>query len=255
MAGDRMSAAPRLRVFDTPEELAQRLADWMAARLSARSGRIALCLSGGTTPQRLYELLGAAPRRQQIPWPRTHCFWGDERLVPHDDSRSNFRMAREALLQHVPIPPDNVHPVPAERTNAAQAAAAYERVLKGFYGAAALDAARPLFDLTLLGLGEDGHIASLFPKSPALAEIDKWAVAAAGPDAVERITLTYPALASSAATVLLVAGAHKGAVLSRLRAGDPALPATHLRPVGDLFYFTDRAAAAAPAPAPAFSGE
>lgn len=248
-----MSAAPDLRVFDTPEDLAQRLADWMVTRIgaAARSGRVALCLSGGATPRRLYELLGAAPRRERLPWPRIHCFWGDERFVPHDDPRSNFRMAHEALLRHVPIPADNIHPIPTERGSAAAAAAAYERVLKGFYGADALDAVRPLFDLTLLGLGEDGHIASLFPNSPTLAETEKWVAPAVGPGAVDRVTLTYPALASSAATVLLVAGERKGAVLSRLRAGDPALPATHLRPVGELLYFTDRAAA----PAPAFSGE
>ena len=248
MAGDRMSAAPSLRVFDTPEELAQRLADWIVERIGARSGRTALCLSGGATPQRLYELLGAAPRRDRIPWARTHCFWGDERFVPSDDARNNFRMAREALLQHVPIPADNIFAIPTDRGSAADAAAEYERTLKRFYRADALEPGRPLFDLTLLGLGEDGHIASLFPNSPALAETQQWAVPVSGQGgAVDRVTLTYPALASSAATVFLVAGERKRAVLSRLRAGDPALPAAHLRPAGEFLLFADRAAAAAPA--------
>ena len=244
-----MSAAPELRVFDTPDELAQRLADWIVERIGARTGRIALCLSGGKTPQRLYELLGAAPHRDRMPWARTHCFWGDERFVPHDDSRSNFRMARDALLQNVSIPAENVHAVPTDRETPAAAASEYERTLKRFYSADQLDAARPLFDLTLLGLGEDGHIASLFPDSPALAETDKWVAPVTGQDSVDRVTLTYPALASSAATVFLVAGERKRDALFRLRAGDPALPAAHLHPAGQFLLFADRAAAA-----PAFSG-
>lgn len=239
----------RIAVFDTPEELAQRLADWIVARIGERAGRVALCLSGGTTPRRLYELLGIAPRRERLPWARTHCFWGDERFVPNDDSRSNFHMAHQALLAHVPIPAQNIHAVAVDRGSAAEAAAAYERVLKEFYGADALDVARPLFDVTLLGLGEDGHIASLFPNSPALAETDRWAVPVTGHGAVDRVTLTYPVLASSTIAIVLVAGEGKRAVLSRLRAGDPALPATHLRPAGEFLLFADRAAAAAPAPA------
>jgi 6-phosphogluconolactonase len=250
MAGDRMSAAPELRVFDTPEDLAQRLADWIVDRIGGEPDRIAQCLSGGTTPRRLYELIGTAPRADRIPWARTHCFWGDERFVSADDSRSNSRMAREALLQHVPIPAENIHAVPTDRGSAANAAAEYEQTLKRFYGADALKPGRPLFDLTLLGLGEDGHIASLFPNSPALAETRRWVVPVTGQGAVERVTLTYPALASSAATVLLVAGERKRAALSRLFAGNPALPATQLRPAGEFWLFADRAAAAAPA----FSG-
>ena len=237
----------RIAVFDTPEELAQRLADWIVTRIGERAGRVALCLSGGTTPRRLYELLGVAPRRERLPWARIHCFWGDERFVPDNDARSNFHMAHQALLAQVPIPAQNIHAVPVDRGSAAEAAAAYARVLKEFYGAAALDPARPLFDLTLLGLGEDGHIASLFPSSSALAETDKWAVPVTGRGLVDRVTLTYPVLASSAVTIVLVAGEGKRAVLSRLRAGDPALPATHLRPAGEFLLFTDRAAAAAPA--------
>jgi 6-phosphogluconolactonase len=240
MADDRMKVA----VFDTPETVAQRLADWVVARLGEGSGRVALCLSGGSTPRRLYELLGAPSRRDPLPWARMHCFWGDERFVPRDDSRSNFRMAREALLRHVPIPAQNIHAIPVDLASAAQAAAAYERQLKEFYGAETLDVSRPLFDLTLLGLGEDGHIASLFPDSPALAETQRWVLPVSGHGAVERVTLTYPVLASSAAAVFLVTGEPKRAVLARLRAGDAALPATHLHPAGELLLFADRAAAA-----------
>lgn len=247
------AAAPDLRVFDTAEQLAQRLADWIVERIGAEPGRLALCLSGGTTPKRLYELLGAAPRRDRLPWAQLHCFWGDERFVPHDHPDSNFRMAHDALLRHVPIPAENIHAVPTDRASAADAAAEYERMLKRFYGAQEIDPARPLFDLTLLGLGEDGHIASLFPNNPALAETRQWAVPVAGQGALERISLTYPVLASSAFTVFLVAGERKRAALSRFLAGDPALPATHLRPVGEFFCLADRAAE--PVLAPALSGE
>jgi len=247
------AGAPEFRVFDTAEQLSQRLADWIVEHIGAEPDRVALCLSGGTTPQRLYELLGAAPRRDRLPWARLHCFWGDERLVPHDSPQSNFRMTHDALLQHVSIPAENIHAVPTDRGSAAAAAAEYQRTLKRFYGAQQIDPARPLFDLTLLGLGEDGHIASLFPNSPALAETRRWAVPVAGQGTLERISLTYPALASSAFTVFLVAGERKRAALSRLLAGDPALPATHLRPVGEFFLLADRAAA--PTAAPAFSGE
>ena len=237
------AAAPDLRVFDTAEQLAQRLADLIVEHIGAEPGRLALCLSGGTTPKRLYELLGAAPRRDRLPWAQLHCFWGDERFVPHDHPDSNFRMAHDALLRHVPIPAENIHAVPTDRASAADAAAEYERMLKRFYGAQEIDPARPLFDLTLLGLGEDGHIASLFPNSPALAETRQWAVPVAGQGALERISLTYPVLASSAFTVFLVAGERKRAALSRFLAGDPALPATHLRPVGEFFCLADRAVA------------
>ena len=244
-----MSAAPQCRVFAAPEALANEVADWIAERARGSSHRFALCLSGGTTPRRVYELL-AAPRRRDVPWQRTHWFWGDERFVPHDDARSNFHMASEALLRHVPVPPANIHAIPTEQTTPGEAARAYEATLKRFYGAETLAAGRPLFDLTLLGLGEDGHTASLFPNSAALAESERWVVPVSGPDALERITLTYPALASSAATAFLVVGTSKRAVLERALAGDATLPAARLRPAGALYWFADRAAA----PMPAHSG-
>ena len=211
MAADHMSvsAASQTRIFDTPEQLAQQAADWIVEQASKSRTRFALCLSGGETPQRLYELLATPAYRARIPWDRTHCFWGDERVVPHDDSRSNFHMAWEALLRHVPIPAENIHAIPTERMGPAAGAAAYAATLKRFYGADTLDAGRPLFDLTLLGLGEDGHIASLFPGSPALAETERWAVAVIGETPPDRITLTYPVLASSNVTAFLVAGERK----------------------------------------------
>jgi 6-phosphogluconolactonase len=253
MAGDRMSGdgAPQGRVFATAEDLAQGVADWIVERARQSRSRFAICLSGGETPRRLYELLAEPERCARFPWQRAHFFWGDERFVPRDDPRSNFHMAWQALLQRVPVPPDNIHAIPTERTSAEAGAADYQAVLARFYGAQALHAEQPLFDLTLLGLGEDGHTASLFPGSPALAESRRWAIAVADASALDRITLTYPALASSAAVAFLVAGERKRAVLTRVRAGDASLPAARLHPVGSLFWFVDRAAAAMPA----FSGE
>ena len=119
----------------------------------ARRCIFAVCLSGGSTPQRLYELLAGPPYRDKFPWSRTHWFWGDERFVPHDDALSNYRMVREALLSRAPIPAINIHPIPTEGISPEKAAAAYERELKSFYGAEHLDPARPLFDVNLLGLG------------------------------------------------------------------------------------------------------
>ena len=250
MAADRMTTAtfPQEHTFATPEELARHVADWIVARARASSERFAICLSGGSTPKRLYELLAAPARMAQFPWQRTHWFWGDERFVPHDDPQSNFRMVAEALLRHAPVAAANVHAIPTGGVSAQACAAEYETVLKRFHAAQAPDGERPLFDLTLLGLGEDGHIASLFPGSHALAETRRWVVPVVGESSVDRITLTFPALEKSRVTAFLVVGGRKRAVLTRVRAGDAALPATRLRSAGEVFWFTDRAAVpAAPA--------
>lgn len=240
-------SAPQSCVFATPDDLAQAAADWLVERALQSRQRFALCLSGGETPRRLYELLAAPARSARFPWQRTHFFWGDERFVPHRDPRSNFLLAWQALLNRVPVPAENIHAIPTEQISAEAGALEYETVLKRFYGAQTFEAGRPLFDLTLLGLGEDGHTASLFPGSPVLAESRRWAVAVTGGGMLDRITLTYPALASSAAAAFLVTGARKRAVLVRVRAGDPALPAARLQPAGPVFWFVDRAAAAMPA--------
>jgi len=247
MAADHMSTASQTHMFDTPEQLAQQAADWIIEQASKSGARFALCLSGGETPERLYELLATPAHRARMPWNRTHCFWGDERVVPHADERSNFHMAWEALLRHVPIPAANIHAIPTEQMSPAAGAAAYATTLKRFYGADTPEADRPLFDLTLLGLGEDGHIASLFPGSPALLETERWAVAVMGETPPDRITLTYPVLASSKVTAFLVTGERKRDALARVRAGDPALPASRLQTAGAIHWFIDRAAAATPA--------
>jgi 6-phosphogluconolactonase len=233
---------PSVEVFPDREALARRAADVLLDAVKATQGRCAIALSGGSTPKGLYELLAQTPYRDSVPWNRTHLFWGDERFVPPTDPRSNFRMAREALLSHVPIPAANVHPIPTEGMTPEDAARAYERTLKSFHGAETLDPKRPLFDVNLLGLGEDGHIASLFPGTNALSERERWVVAVTDGPPEPRITLTYPALESSRLVLFLITGAAKAAIFARVRNGDQALPATRLRPTGRLVWLADAAA-------------
>ena len=154
----------------------------------------------------------------------------------------NYKMTRDALLSKVPIPEENVCPVQTGLATAADAARAYEATLKTFYGKSTLDIPRPLFAVTLLGLGEDGHTASLFPGTDALAERRLWVTTVIGAKPEPRITMTYPVLESSAATIFLVAGAGKRDILSRLLAHDPALPASKVDPQGTFMVFCDEAA-------------
>jgi 6-phosphogluconolactonase len=234
----------QLETIADPEALARHVAGWLVAAAVQSDGAFAVALSGGSTPRRLYELLASPPHRQAFPWERTHWFWGDERFVPHDSPASNYRMVREAMLAGAPVPPANVHPVLTEGLAPDEAALSYEQELKRFYGASILSADRPLFDVTFLGLGPEGHIASLFPGTAILKERTRWVGAVIGAKAEPRITLTYPALESSREIAFLVAGAAKRAVLEQLLRGDPELPAAHLHPVhGTLRIFVDRAAA------------
>lgn len=235
-------ATPSLDVSPDAASLAARLADWLVHRIEETTGRFALNLSGGSTPKRLYELLATEIYRRKIDWERVHVFYGDERFVPSDHPDSNYKMTRDALFSKVPIPEENINPIPTGLATAADAARAYETTLKTFYGKATLDIARPLFAVTLLGLGEDGHTASLFPGTDALNERRLWATAVTGAKPEPRITLTYPVLESSAATIFLVAGAGKRDILTRLLAHDPALPATKVDPRGTFMVFCDEAA-------------
>jgi 6-phosphogluconolactonase len=240
--GTSVAPDPQLEILADPEVLSVRVADWLLDAVMAAEGVVAIALSGGSTPRRLYERLAGSPYRDRFPWRRTHWFWGDERFVPHDDARSNQRMAREALLSLVPIPIANIHPILTEGLSPDRAAAAYEQTLKAFYGAETLDPARPLFDVTFLGLGTDGHVASLFPETDVLAMRDRWVAAVAVGEGERRITLTYPAVESSRRVAVLVAGAEKRAILGRLLHGDDSLPAVHLHPNGRLWIFGDAAA-------------
>ncbi len=228
--------------LDDPEIMARRVAEWIIDLANAKQDKFGICLSGGSTPQLFYRHLAEPGYRDRFPWPRAHWFWGDERFVPQDDALSNYRMVREALLSRAPISPANIHAIPTDGIVPDAVASAYERELKKFYGAERLNPARPLFDINLLGLGEDGHTASLFPGSPVLAERTKWVSAVIGAKPEARITLTYPALNSSAHAAFLVTGKDKRAIFGRLRRGDDSLPASGIHPTGTLWLFSDKAA-------------
>jgi 6-phosphogluconolactonase len=221
--------------------VARRVAEWVLERALATPGRFSWCLSGGSTPKTTYGLLAREPFRSRFPWDRTHVFFGDERFVPHDHPDSNYRMAREAMLSKVPLPEAQVHPWQTDG-NPERSALHYADTLKRFYGTDTLDPARPLFDVMFLGLGEDGHTASLFPGVAALQERARWTAAVIGAKPEPRLTLTYPALDSSRVVAFIANGEGKRAILARALAADTALPAVGVHPVGELRWFTDKAA-------------
>ena len=223
-----------------PASLAEAAAGWMVQRFNAQPGRLALSLSGGSTPKLLYETLARPPFRDQMPWDRIHAFWGDERFVPTADPRSNTAMVRTALLDHVPIPPGNIHPVPTDGVSPEEAARQYEATLREFSGG---DLTKPLFDLVLLGLGTNGHTASLFPGEAVVNERTAWAAPVTPPGEPTRITLTWPPLESCRDAAFLVCGADKRDVVARVRAGDTGLVASHYQPAGTLHWWLDAAAA------------
>ena len=240
--GSFMTPAPAVDVAENAEALAGVVARFVAAAISNAAERFGLCLSGGSTPKRVYELLGTGALGVCPDWPKLHLFWGDERFVPMDHPDSNFRMAREAFIDHVAIPPSQIHPILTEAGTPEKTAALYEETLQGFYGSKTLDPRRPLFGMTLLGLGEDGHIASLFPGTKALEERDAWVTPVFGAKPEPRISLTYPALESSREILFVVSGAKKRDILSRVLANDMTLPAARLATRGTIRIFADRAA-------------
>jgi 6-phosphogluconolactonase len=220
--------------------LAKAAAERVVARIAVNVGRVAICLAGGSSPKQLYQLLATEAYRSQIPWHRVHWFVGDERFVPATDPLSNIAMMRDAFLDRC-APAANIHPIPTDSADPKEAAHRYERQLKSFYGADELDLARPLFDVVLLGVGPDGHTASLFPGTAVLEERARWVAAVLGAKDEARITLTYPALESSRHVAFLVAGPEKRSVLASLRRGDVALPAARLQPAGTLRILADAA--------------
>jgi 6-phosphogluconolactonase len=235
-------AIGRVEILPDPLALARHVAEWMTAAALAATGDFRVSLSGGSTPKTLFELLASDEFRGRFPWSRASWYWGDERFVPHDHPDSNFRMTREAMLAKAPVPRENIHPVPTDGSPE-DAALRYERTLQQAYGAKTLDPARPLFDITLLGLGTDGHTASLLPGEPALNERRRWVVAVSHGRPEVRITMTFPVIESSRRVAFLVAGREKAPIFRTIRAGDSDLPAAQVRPVGELFWFVDRAAA------------
>ena len=208
-----------------------------------KRGRFSIALSGGHTPARMYEFWATKPYRDQTPWDRVHLFWGDERYVAHDDSLSNFRMTRETLISHVPIPAANVHPIPTVSAPPEKSAAAYEKELRDYFGAEP-----PEFDLQLMGIGPEGHTASLFPDSSALEEKQRWVLPVEVPATPpRRITLTLVVINRARNTFFLVAGRDKTPIISALRAEPDAklskYPAGRVQPPGPVHWFLDQAAA------------
>jgi 6-phosphogluconolactonase len=231
-----------IRVADAAA-LAQAAADQVVARIAENSARIAICLAGGSSPKKLYELLATDPYRDKIPWDRTHWFIGDERFVPAEDSRNNMAMARKILLDSF-APASHIHPIPTDDGSPDESALHYERKLKSFYGSERLDDIRPLFDLVLMGVGPDGHTASIFPGYPAMQESDRWVVGVPQANVepfVPRVTLTLPALGSCREMLFEVSGSAKRAILTRVLGGEN-LPAARARSRGETVFLVDQAA-------------
>jgi 6-phosphogluconolactonase len=229
------------------DDLAHKAAEqWItiAAAAITASGRFAVALSGGSTPKILYSLLATPEFRKRIEWNHVHLFWGDERCVPPDHAESNFRMVREALLSKIDLAPENIHRMSGEK-DPATAAVEYEHQLRNFFLG---KTAAPRFDLVLLGLGEDGHTASLFPGSTALKETERW-VATSYVERLHahRLTLTLPVINAAAQVSFLVAGESKSAIVEALLGNDshpPEYPADQVRPMtGKLTWFVTQDAA------------
>jgi 6-phosphogluconolactonase len=238
------SPAPinRIVVAD-PVALADAAAKRLMARIEANRDRIAICLTGGSSPKQLYRLLASEAYSKRIPWNRVHWFIGDERFVSPADPLNNMAMARGIFLDRF-APKDHIHPILTDVATPDQSAERYERELKSFYGADDLDPARPLFDLVLMGIGPDGHTASLFPKYPAVNETKRWVVGV--PQAhvdpfVPRVSLTLPTLASCREMLFELAGHEKRAILARLST-DESLPANRARSLGETVLLVDQAA-------------
>jgi 6-phosphogluconolactonase len=223
--------------------LVRAAADRIMTRIAGNGDRVAICLTGGSSPKQLYQLLATEAYRSQIPWQRVHWFIGDERFVPSDDPLNNMGMARRTFLD-LCAPAANVHPIPTDTADPEQAARLYERELQSFYGAHQLDSARPLFDVVLMGVGPDGHTASLFPDYPAIEETERWVVGV--PKAhvepfVPRVTLTLPVLNSCREMLFEVAGAEKRAILTRVLTSEN-LPASRAHSIGETIWLVDMAA-------------
>jgi 6-phosphogluconolactonase len=222
--------------------VAGKVAHWLLELALKAKDRFTVSLSGGSTPKLLYQTLAEKKIADQMPWEIIHWFWGDERFVSKKDPMSNFHMVEDAMLSKVPIPAANIHAINTEVKEPDRAAALYEKELKSFYGSDKLDPEKPLFDVTLLGLGPDGHTASLFPGTHVLNERVAWASAVVGAKPEPRITLTYPTLESSRAVAFLVTGREKREIAKQVITGAAELPAARIRPTGTLFWFFDEAA-------------
>ena len=236
---------PQISIFETPEQLAVAAAERFieaASHAQETQGRFSVALAGGRTPKRLYELLASEPFSNRADWSRVYLFFGDERCVPPDHPDSNYAMVHRALLSRVPIPTTNVFRILGE-TDPIEGAREYEARLRKFFA----QLTRPRFDLVLLGMGGDGHTASLFPESNILQETSRLVVPTKSPQGQSRITLTLGALNNAARVVFLVTGEEKAATISKILQRQPSsrrLPATLIKPTdGTLEWYVDRKAA------------
>ena len=233
-----------LKVFSNEESVAEAAAGIFVEQFKkamTRSEKFSVVLSGGNTPTLTYELLAREPFQSQINWRHVHVFWGDERCVPITDLCSNSKRAYEALLSHVPIPPHQIHPIPYTR-DPNKSAVEYELVLKKYF-----DKAPPFFNLVLLGLGKDGHTASLFPGSTALTEKERWVVGLKNTsEEFGRVTLTLQILNLTRMTIFLVTGQEKAKILEEVLSdteSSQSLPARLIHPVnGELIWLVDSTA-------------
>jgi 6-phosphogluconolactonase len=239
-----MPTQPEIRVLKTAADLFEAAATEFAAQASAAvraHGKFTVALSGGSTPKTLYSLLATKPG---IPWDKICIFWGDERHVPPDHAESNYRMANEALLSKVPLRPENIFRIHAEEKDAAAAALQYEQSLKDFFHLSPGEF--PRFDLIFLGVGPDGHTASLFPGTAALNETKRLVVSNwVAKFNTDRITFTFPVLNAAACVIFLLSGADKAATLHEVMEHDSAdLPSQKVHPVnGTLIWMVDEPAA------------
>src|SRR3954466_14145922 len=234
--GGRFPMRGRVEIVEDAAALARTAAERFVARVGETQGRQAVCVTGGKTPEALYRLLATQEYRARIPWPDVHWFWTDERFVPANDPLNNARMTIDALLAHVPVPDHNIHRMRTDVSSPDESARCYEKVLRDFHGGDPLDPGPPLFSFVLMGMGPDGHTASLFPGHEEVSENERWAVGVerAGMEPfVPRVTLTLPALASSRELLFLVSGSDKRGALARIRSGEE-LPAARARSSGAL---------------------
>jgi len=247
----------RIRILPDPQALARAAAEHFvasASRVIAKRDRFSVALSGGSTPRQTYALLATEEFSARVDWSRTHVFWGDERCVPPDDPRSNYAMAHQVMLEHVPLPAENIHRIRGE-TAPHVAAEEYETSLRAFFARPPVGQSTnfaqslPTFDLILLGMGADGHTASLFPGTPLLHEKWRWA----GTTYVEsahqaRVTLTPPPINAALQVTFIVSGAPKALTLRRALAGPyrpDVLPVQIVRPAnGRLLWLVDAEAGA-----------
>ena len=240
-------------------EAARWIVEWAKACIEDR-GRFTWVLSGGKTPKGLYDQMASPPLSRWMPWPHTHLFWGDERCVPPGHNHSNFALAFRTLISRVPAPPQNVHRILAEKKPPEEAARAYEQTLRSFFGSSEKGdlsgkngkRSIPSFDLILLGIGNDGHTASLFPGDRVLEEKNRWVLAvfiARSFPQVPRITLTLPIINQARSVMFMVVGAGKGRTVRKVLEGSRAAvrqyPAARIRPRGNLTWWMDEAVYAA----------